>query len=543
MVPRLIELEARQLLTATVISLGQDGQDLVGPNASQGPDGIQDLHLRLSNLSGPVASIAIRAPGGFAWATQPDPTGAALAEYFPSSTAGQGDLYLSPEVQSDLPPPGGSLPLGGSTGSLIQLANGVSLTVTIHYQSQTTPDVVSVAVANLVSATDPMPATPVPGNVDGSFQISNAGQDGTGQPYEQGFVHLVVTAPSGVTFNSSTFGQVAWELSDQVGLYWDSTNATLGHNHIYATLRPNSSTVVDLYFAPLADEAPTAGSNSPTMILRVGLPGSSQVYASPFVGADWNLTLLTNPLNSQAPPSPPTTEAQLRADLMSESPEYDTIDLPANLTIVITQPLQITHSVKIVGNNATLYFQQGDTAAWPAGASGAIYVAAPSYTNLQIVLDDFTIKFDMSAPIRWSNPSGDQPALFDPENNPAGITHAVIDTRDSNVNLNRDVLTLSGMTIDGPPAFDSSSFASLQAQLQQSGDTLHQYVGEQAIDLIRANDEDSGTIADSTFQGGSIEVFDGPWTVTGNTVLGSTGRHLFAGCLRLSHPRPGRRRG
>ena len=82
---------------------------------------------------------------------------------------------------------------------------------------------------------------------------------------------------------------------------------------------------------------------------------------------------------------------------MSVSPEYDTIDLPANQTIVITQPLQITHSVKIVGNNATLYFQQGDTAAWPASASGAIYVAAPAYTNLQIVLDDFTIKFDMSA--------------------------------------------------------------------------------------------------------------------------------------------------
>ena len=219
MVPRLIELEARQLLTATVISLGQDGQDLVGPNASQGPDGIQDLHLQLSNLSGAVASIAIQAPGGFEWATQPDPTGAALAEYFPSTTAGQGDLYLSPEVQSDLPPPGGSLPLGGSTGSLIQLTNGVSLTVTIHYQSQTTPDVVSVAVANLVSATDPMPATPVPGNVDGSFQISNAGQDGTGQPYEQGYVHLVVTASSGVIFNSSTFGQVGWDSATR----WGST--------------------------------------------------------------------------------------------------------------------------------------------------------------------------------------------------------------------------------------------------------------------------------------------------------------------------------
>ena len=66
-----------------------------------------------------------RHPAASSGRPQPDPTGAALAEYFASSTAGQGDLYLSPEVKSDLPPPGGSLPLGGSTGSLIQLANGV----------------------------------------------------------------------------------------------------------------------------------------------------------------------------------------------------------------------------------------------------------------------------------------------------------------------------------------------------------------------------------------------------------------------------------
>ena len=105
---------------------------------------------------------------------------------------------------------------------------------------------------------------------------------------------------------------------------------------------------------------------------------------------------------------------------MSVDPEYDTIDLPANTTIVITQPIEITHSVKIVGNNATLLFDQGDTAAWPSTASGAIYVDAPVYTNIQLTLDDFTIKFAANSPIRWSNPPGTVPALFDPEDNPAG---------------------------------------------------------------------------------------------------------------------------
>ncbi len=144
---------------------------------------------------------------------------------------------------------------------MIQLTNGVPLTVTIDYQGQTTADVVTVPVSNLVSATDPMPATPVPGNVIGSFQVTDDGQDGTGTSYEQGFVHLVVTAPSGVTFDSSTFSQVAWGLSDVAGLAWDSTSATLGHNHVYATLRSNSTNVVDLYFPPLRDEAPPSGSN------------------------------------------------------------------------------------------------------------------------------------------------------------------------------------------------------------------------------------------------------------------------------------------
>ena len=144
---------------------------------------------------------------------------------------------------------------------------------------------------------------------------------------------------------------------------------------------------------------------------------------------------MTEPFNSQPPPAPPTTEAELRADLMSTSPEYDTIDLPANTTIVITQPLEITHSVKIVGNNATLFFQQGDTAAWPASASGAIYVDDPAYTNIQLELDNFTIKFDMSPPIRWSNPSGTEPALFDPENNPGHLARRDR-YRDSNTNLN-----------------------------------------------------------------------------------------------------------
>jgi hypothetical protein len=524
-------------LTAVVTCLGQDGQDLVGPDASQGPDGIQDLHFLLSGLAAPVAQIVVQGSGGFEWATQPDPTGAALAEYFPSSTFGQGDLYINPQVKSELPSAGNSLPLGGSTGSLIQLAPGMALTFTIDYQGQTSPETASAAISNLVSATDPMPVTGTPANIVSTFQVTNDGQDGTGQPYEQGFVHLVATAPAGVVFSNATFDQVAWQLNDPAGIAWDSTNATLGHNHVYATLRANTSNVVDLYFPSERDESPPGGSTTPTMLLQVSIPNDSNVYATPFLGAAWTKSALVPPLDSQAPPSPaPTTEAQLRADLMSVSPEYDTIVLPANTTIVITQPLEIVHSVKIIGNNATLFFQQGGTAAWPAIASGAIYVDTPGYDNVRLELDNCTIKFDMSSPIRWSNPAGTAQALYDPENNPAGTQHAVIDTRDSNTNLNITLLTLNNVQIYGPPAFDGSSFSSLQTKLVQVGDPTDQYVGEQAMDLVRTNDADSGTISNSTLQGGTIEVFGGPWKITGNTVEGSPADTYSPGAFGLHSP-------
>ena len=105
--------------------------------------------------------------------------------------------------------------------------------------------------------------------------------------------------------------------------------------------------------------------------------------------------------------------------------------------------------------------------------------------------------------------TGDNARSLRPREQP-GILHAVIDTRDSNPNTNITLLSLNNLTVYGPPAFDDASFSMLQSQLLQTGDSAHEYVGEPDMDLILANDADSGTIANSTFQGGSIEVFGGP---------------------------------
>ena len=219
---------------------------------------------------------------------------------------------------------------------------------------------------------------------------------------------------------------------------------------------------------------------------------------------------------------------------MSESPEYDTIDLPANTTIVITQPLEITHSVQIIGNNATLLFDQGDTAAWPATASGAIYVDTPFYDNIQLDLEDFTIKFDMSSPIRWSNPAGTTPALYDPENNPAGIQHAVIDTGDSESKYKYHNYSFNNLTIYGPPAFDGSSFTSLQSQLAQDGDdgvSIRRRARHGLDPLQRQRQRDD---LELDFSGWNDRSFRRSLEHHRQHGAGIDGRHVFAGCVRLA---------
>ena len=186
---------------------------------------------------------------------------------------------------------------------------------------------------------------------------------------------------------------------------------------------------MDLYFPPARDEAP-GGSTAPTMLLSSSAcRAAAKVYATAFTGADWNLTALTTALNPQAAPTPPTTEAQLRADLMSESPEYDTIDLPANHDdrdhpAARDHPFGQDRRQQRHARCSSKAIRRPGRPTRRARSTSMNRV----YTNIQIELDDFTIKFDIELADPMEQPGGDRPALWDPENNPGGIVHAVIDT-------------------------------------------------------------------------------------------------------------------
>ncbi len=68
-------LESRRLLSFVVASDGQHGSDFVGPDTSQGSDGIMDVHLALTGLSHTdVNYITVQGPPGFEWQTAPSGT-------------------------------------------------------------------------------------------------------------------------------------------------------------------------------------------------------------------------------------------------------------------------------------------------------------------------------------------------------------------------------------------------------------------------------------------------------------------------------------
>jgi hypothetical protein len=276
---------------------------------------------------------------------------------------------------------------------------------------------------------------------------------------------------------------------------------------------------------------------APTLTLQIQESGSSTAFVSQCAGsASSNLSSV----GAAAPggTATATTELQLDDDLGSADP-VGTVDL-GGATIYVNQPLQITHSVVINGGGGTIWFDQsneyhsgGNTAVWPSADDGAIFVSDPTSSHITVTLEYFTIKFDSNTPIQWSDGSG---GIWDPENNFNNLSYAVINTGGSNWNGNSTTLNLQSMSIYGPPAFESSAhYSSLKTEAGAQGEL---YVGEPDIDVVDTNGgpggiSDNGTISGSTFQGGTVELHGGPWTVTNNFIDGAVADTYSAGAFAV----------
>ncbi|WP_165219526.1 hypothetical protein [Aquisphaera insulae] len=500
-----IELEPRCLLSLSVSCLGTVGADLVGPSVSVGFDGIQDIDLRLSGLSGssPIASIRVQDGAGLRWEydSSGTPQGGAHAEFFAATDdPTRGDLYISPVVNA--------YQGGGATGPPRTIANGDLLALTVEYADGTIGSAQACAVSGLASplavvgSSSPVATivtTPDPTAVTVSWSnFANNGQDGSS--WQPGAVHLLAGNLQGRKIATAT-------LSDIAGSAWMSTN----QDHMYLSVaQAADDRTADLYFVPTRDETvgPASVSAATDMTLRITFADDPTTqYVTRFAGGPWRTDLVAAGLSgggAEATAVPVSDEATLASRLLHETGD-DTITLAPNSTIIVTRPLVIGHSVRIVGQGATLLFRPS----WSADVPGAISLDpnARWADVFRIDLEDFRIAFDDSAAGTW----------YDPEADDQG-SHAVINLMNSGQTTVR--LSLDGMSIEGPAARDP---APPTAGTLPVGAT---YVGEPTPHLIFAQQaygwtQESGSIVDSTFRGGTIALGGGPWQITGNTVLGA----------------------
>ncbi len=182
-------------------------------------------------------------------------------------------------------------------------------------------------------------------------------------------------------------------------------------------------------------------------------------------------------------------------------------------TYTLTHPLVLSNPVTITADpGATLLFAQDpNDAPWTA----AIKIHAGNTT-----LDGFAVRF--AGPVRWNWSVNYGPAVIGTTDN--------LDPNQGGLKVN---LAFTHLDLQGPPASGTTTW-------------------ENAPNLIRLISADSGRIEQNTLMGGMIQFLRGPWSIVGNTDLGTPAgtyndgvfcaRHLRSGPPRQhDHPRGQRR--
>lgn len=474
--------------------LGQDGLDLAGSGLAVGPDGIKDIHLRLSNLldyrraadgstvilNPNTDSVVITMPTAegttATWLAGPRPaslTGAYnRAELIPDpSDPSRADLYLDPVV---------GLVAGGEVSVSVTYARIGKGDVSPNAADPYAPPPALIATAPDVDlAADPPPTPFFPVSFDGP-SASWAGQDGAAATLP-GLAHVTVTGlPIGWSIVDAT-------LSDNVASSWTLRDADPAR---VLTIRPlDDPTQADLSFPPARDESDAL------MTLRFRLAGGSVQYVTQFRGGFADPALRDPGPRASSITVDPAFVSQRGHDLNTLVQLYGSVHLLAG-DYPLSAPLDLVDPVTLTADpGAVLSFSQasGDPA-W----SYAIEIHA-SHTTL----DGPTIRF--ATPIRWAADFQLNPAVI-------GSTYGPV-----NYGLAPKVdISLRNLDI---------AYAPTAADLD--GDHLT------TVRLIRMNYEDSGTISGNTLLGGDVEVWGGPWRIISNDLRGASAGTSLASVLTV----------
>jgi hypothetical protein len=347
--------------------VGQDGRDCVGPGPSVGPDGIQDVRIRIGKLGVkvPIRSIRVDSAAGLHWEFGPNPQLSPNAELVrDAKDPSRADLYFQP--QRDLA--------------------GQRLKITVFYVNEKR-DMATVA-GGRFSPTLRIAQAPLPKIEEKPLIAKWLGQDGDNRA-RMGDVHVVLSGLSGtsrlgaVVLTGSVHGAWVHCASERVALPVDPSTPPLD-----VRIRPDL-TSLDLFFAPGRD------SRDETFTVRLISTEGRMTYAR-FPGGPCEV--------GRRAPAPASTRVVARPgdDLQSLVDRYGTVDLSAG-TYRLTHPLVLSRPVTLTSTaKATLLFAQD--------RSDRPWTTAIKVRCSNTTLSGFAVRFDGG--VRWNQDVSFGPAVI-----------------------------------------------------------------------------------------------------------------------------------
>ncbi len=553
-------LEGRRLLSSTeMVWYGQDNHDMVGPDASAGPDGIQDLHLGLTNLQpyhivSVDVTIGSQASTPANWSYGPNPNVVSRAEvvrvvnqnpgsqfpYYMSDTSPTADLFINP--------PAGMTSFSTLT-AVITYEHTDANNNTVYTTDTDTLSVGNYTFNPTLADVNPQTANLVPTQggsaaYAGQYSSAQASNTSTGNAHNAGDLHVYLTSlPSPYTLNSI----VSVQLSDPTfnGTQWTyqaggGSNQSLMVQAPASQDNPSQSRVADLYFAPTRDEY-----NTPMTLLITVKDSSNQLhsfYTQFTINSHTDVNLRYPSYNAQAPTinvSPAgndlisfhdpadtanpnsvttTTLAQLIAGLNSNGQSipsgeihlYDNIHLTAGTYVIDSAPsaypLVFTRPIMLSADpGVTILFTMNSVTSRQA--------MAPAFQiqSSHVHLSGFAVRF--ANPVYWASQNGLTGAIvgyIPTYSSSFENTHPnamLVDLQINDIDLQAPVL---------PYAFATNQTQNLGGTLDLSNLPALGLPAQNLMTFWGA----SGTIENSTLRGGPITINGGPWTVIKNNYVG-----------------------
>ena len=587
--PEARALESRRLLALAAAWLGQDGADFVGTEGTlvdQAPNDYQDLHFRLSGLSGAaVARVDVERYGGGAWSWSP--AGGKNAMFRPDpSDPSAGDLYLEPYFAD-------------AAGRLYQA-------IRVTYADG------SVAQAQAVAATAVDPNLRAPGKGLSAASLGQDGSDWTGatvavgpdgfQDVHVALANLSAGASAYVRITAATNPPRSWETGVNPDGRWNAelldrpgANETLG-----TTADVYFSSDVDLAGVPLTIQVfydhwnpdyrsytnrsgksdvvvVTAGATSPTLAMPAvaepdlaafaasgrpqdaAYPGLSHVaidpaslaaLARPQSLATIRSAVLTNRhgmawlfLKPGAPapytgfPVPAAMTLDASTGVLDYAPVRD--EAGSTLTLLLTFDDGSQAIARLAGSPADLGRLAVDTRVGAAttavsdaaGLLAALDAGAPSI-RLRPGVYDLNQPLNINRPVRIAADPGAtlRFALSAAPGSPWSSTTGAINVRSGHVALDGFAIRFVGTTAD----WNTWARTVIQAGLGTADVDLAftnldvtapaaavAGVYEQAVTLMNFEDGDTGVIAGNVLRGGWIHLGAAPWQVVDNDYRGA----------------------